>query len=154
MKFVFYTFYRGTFSSTFPVLCSIFSLSLSHQFAYFFLILQPKILRLSSYYLVVVVVGFLTFIPKVFCCEKKKTKSNCNYPSLIKNFYHLACRQFFIFFLWHSYFGWILSLSLSLCGRVFSFLARFKQNFLIFHCQQIKLRIIFYLFSAIFFTFK
>lgn len=25
-----------------------------------------------------------------------KCKSNRNYPSLIKNFYHLACRQFFI----------------------------------------------------------
>lgn len=42
------------------------------------------------------VVGFLTFSQKCFGVKKSDTKSKCNYPSLIRNFYHLVCRQFFI----------------------------------------------------------
>lgn len=46
-------------------------------------------------------------LSKVLCeknpGKKRKPKSNCNYPSLIKNFYHLACRQYFhICRSWHS----------------------------------------------------
>lgn len=39
--------------------------------------------------------------------NKKKThvKSNCNYPSLIKNFYHLTCRQIWVYFLWFKFFS-------------------------------------------------
>lgn len=88
IKCVFYTFTscRGTFCRTAPI---------SHKYTSFNF--KPKILRLFSFHFFVV--GFSNAPTKnVLLCEEKSAKSNCNYPSLIKNFYHFGLQTIFHIF--------------------------------------------------------